>query len=157
MKSKMDYNIYLLSIQDKITREDYLNLKLKFEQLQNKEQILSNLTFLKIENPVVPMIASIICGFFSLGWLAIDRFLIKDFALGILRVVLSLLPVIIFFSLAVAYENDEDTSTSFLALMWIFVFFGMIWWLIDLFLVYKKVKQQNYNKIVEFIFLSKYS
>lgn len=121
----MDYNIYLLSIQDKITHEGYLSLKLKFEQLQNKEQVLSNLTFLKLENPVVPLIASIICGCFSLGWLAIDRFLIKDFALGILRMVLSLLPVIIFFSLAVAYENDEDASTLFLALMWIFVFLGV--------------------------------
>lgn len=29
----MDYNVFLLNIQDKINQEDFFNLKLKFEQL----------------------------------------------------------------------------------------------------------------------------
>lgn len=34
----MDYNVFLLNIQDKINQEDFFNLKLKFEQLQNKKR-----------------------------------------------------------------------------------------------------------------------
>ncbi len=41
----MDYNVFLLNIQDKINQEDFFNLKLKFEQLQNKKEALSNLVF----------------------------------------------------------------------------------------------------------------
>ncbi|EHZ6716951.1 hypothetical protein LV578_000162 [Campylobacter coli] len=43
----MDYNVFLLNIQDKINQEDFFNLKLKFEQLQNKKEALSNLVFFK--------------------------------------------------------------------------------------------------------------
>lgn len=33
-----------------------------------------------------------------------------------------------------------------------FLLLAIIWWGVDLFLVYKKIKKQNYNKIIEFIF-----
>ncbi|ELQ4038110.1 hypothetical protein QSM00_001630 [Campylobacter coli] len=61
----MDYNVFLLNIQDKINREDFFNLKLKFEQLQNKKEALSNLVFLRLQDPIKPLIMSMICGFFK--------------------------------------------------------------------------------------------
>ncbi|EAI8954461.1 hypothetical protein CY801_03795 [Campylobacter coli] len=61
----MDYNVFLLNIQDKINQEDFFNLKLKFEQLQNKKEALSNLVFLRLQDPIKPLIMSIICGFFK--------------------------------------------------------------------------------------------
>ncbi|ECL9384522.1 hypothetical protein MUJ86_001519 [Campylobacter coli] len=61
----MDYNIFLLNIQDKINQEDFFNLKLKFEQLQNKKEALSNLVFLRLQDPIKPLIMSMICGFFK--------------------------------------------------------------------------------------------
>ncbi|ELN3726838.1 hypothetical protein Q3B13_001873, partial [Campylobacter coli] len=59
----MDYNVFLLNIQDKINQEDFFNLKLKFEQLQNKKEALSNLVFLRLQDPIKPLIMSMICGF----------------------------------------------------------------------------------------------
>ncbi|EBF6063372.1 hypothetical protein FJB16_05910 [Campylobacter coli] len=61
----MDYNVFLLNIQDKINQEDFFNLKLKFEQLQNKKEALSNLVFLRLQDPIKPLIMSMICGFFE--------------------------------------------------------------------------------------------
>lgn len=43
----MDYNVFLLNIQDKINQEDFFNLKLKFEQLQNKKEALSKFGIFK--------------------------------------------------------------------------------------------------------------
>lgn len=40
----MDYNIFLLSVQDKVDKEYLSTLKLKFKNLQNKK-VLSNLIF----------------------------------------------------------------------------------------------------------------
>ncbi|EFB0881331.1 hypothetical protein HGC97_000479 [Campylobacter coli] len=61
----MDYNVFLLNIQDKINQEDFFNLKLKFEQLQNKKEALSNLVFLRLQDPIKPLIMSMICSFFK--------------------------------------------------------------------------------------------
>ncbi|HHD0209423.1 TPA: hypothetical protein ACOSZ1_001437 [Campylobacter coli] len=61
----MDYNVFLLNIQDKINQEDFFNLKLKFEQLQNKKEALSNLVFLRLQDLIKPLIMSMICGFFK--------------------------------------------------------------------------------------------
>lgn len=61
----MDYNVFLLNIQDKINQEDFFNLKLKFEQLQNKKEALSNLVFLRLQDPIKPLIMSMICGIFK--------------------------------------------------------------------------------------------
>ncbi|EAK5759443.1 TPA: hypothetical protein R8E51_001276 [Campylobacter coli] len=61
----MDYNVFLLNIQDKINQEDFFNLKLKFKQLQNKKEALSNLVFLRLQDPIKPLIMSMICGFFK--------------------------------------------------------------------------------------------
>lgn len=149
----MDYNIYLLNIQNKINQEDCFNLKLKFEQVQDEDKILSNLVLLELQDPIKPLIVSIICGCLCLGWLAIDRFMIKDYALGILRMILSLFPCVLFFALGIDYENnDSDISEICIGLSVLFLIVGIIWWGVDLFLVYKKTKKQNYNKIIEFIF-----
>ncbi|EDF9503849.1 hypothetical protein GCG59_09130 [Campylobacter coli] len=80
--------------------------------------------------------------------------MIKDYALGILRIILSLFPCVLFLILGINYENDSnsDISEIFFGLFGIFLLLGIIWWGVDLFLVYKKIKKQNYNKIIEFIF-----
>ncbi|MBK1992026.1 hypothetical protein JG676_05360 [Campylobacter sp. 2018MI35] len=148
----MDYNIYLLSIQDKIKQEDSLNLKLKFEQLQNKEEVVSNLALIQLQNTATPIIASIISACLGLGFLALDRFMIKDYALGLLRLVLSLFPCILFLILGANYEKENaDLSEIFFAFFAIFLICGIIWWGVYLFLVYKKIKKENYNKIIDYI------
>lgn len=63
--------------------------------------------------------------FLSLGWLAIDRFMIKDYALGILRIILSLFPCVLFLILGISYENDSnsDISEIFFGLFGIFFYY----------------------------------
>ncbi|MCH5323403.1 MAG: hypothetical protein J1E31_07525 [Helicobacter sp.] len=78
--------------------------------------------------------------------------MIRDFALGFLRMAVSLLPCIVFFALAIDSDGDKDSFEAFLGLGLISVFVGYVWWFVDLFLVYKKAKRENYNKIVEFVF-----
>ncbi|TBR79881.1 hypothetical protein DU474_02680 [Campylobacter novaezeelandiae] len=148
----MNDNVFLLNIQDKINQEDLFNIRMKFEQLQNKKEILSNLVFLKLQDPIKPLIASIISGCLGLGFLALDRFMMKDYILGSLRLVLSLFPCILFLILGTNYEQDTDLSEIFFVFFCIFLICGIIWWGVDLFLVYKKIKKENYNKIMEFIF-----
>lgn len=64
--------------------------------------------------------------FLSLGWLAIDRFMIKDYALGILRIILSLFPCVLFLILGISYENDSnsDISEIFFRVVWNFSIIG---------------------------------
>ncbi|XOU43678.1 hypothetical protein ACNANX_08715 [Campylobacter coli] len=81
--------------------------------------------------------------------------MIKDYALGILRIILSLFPCVLFLILGISYENDSNSDISeifFSGCLEFFLLLGIIWWGVDLFLVYKKIKKQNYNKIIEFIF-----
>lgn len=142
----MDYNIFLLSVQDKVDKEDLSTLKLKFENLQNKEKALSDLILLPLQDPIKPLIASIICGTFLLWWLAIDRFMIKDYALGALRAILSILSCALFLIwLDISINYDDDIAIVYLLVIAaMFLLFSIAWWVVDLFLVYKKVK----NKII---------
>ncbi|WP_096018461.1 hypothetical protein [Campylobacter lanienae] len=64
----MDYNIFLLSVQDKVDKEDLSTLKIKFNNLQNKEKVLSDLILLPLQDPIKPLILSIIYGFVFLLW-----------------------------------------------------------------------------------------
>lgn len=62
----MDYNIFLLSVQDKVDKEDLSTLKLKFKPAKQKSII--RLDFCHFKKPIKPLIVSIICGFvFLLG------------------------------------------------------------------------------------------
>lgn len=117
----MNDNVFLLNIQDKINQEDLFNIRIKFEQLQNKKELLSNLVFLKLQDPIKPLIASIISGCLGLGFLALDRFMMKDYILGSLRLVLSLFPCILFLILGTNYEKENtDLSEIFFGF---FIFF----------------------------------
>lgn len=149
----MDYNIFLLSVQDKVDKEDLSTLKIKFNNLQNKEKVLSDLILLPLQDPIKPLIASIICGTFLLWWLAIDRFMIKDYALGALRAILSILSCALFLIwLDISIDYDDDIIiVSLLVIAVAFLLFSIVWWVVDLFLVYKKIKKQNYIKIIKFI------
>ena len=73
--------------------------------------MIDSITF---KNPTVVLIISI-----CLGWLGIDRFMVGDIGLGILKL------------------------CTFGG--------GCIWWFIDIFLTYKKAREQNFAKIMTLI------
>ena len=95
--------------------------------------------FLRIQeaNLKSPLLVAILNFFF--GNLGIARFMIGDIGIGIGRLVYSLVALG-----ASGVADDEDTKAFagiLMAVMW-------IWWLIDLFLVEKKLRMQNLRKVL---------
>ncbi|MGH2267411.1 hypothetical protein [Campylobacter taeniopygiae] len=109
-----------------------------------RSKIEQNIYHLQLCDTFVPMIASIIAGCLGFGFLALDRFLIKDFMIGIIRLIFSLFIPLCFFCLACYYEdiNEQDIADVLWFLCGISVFFAIIWWVADLFFVYKKVQKK---------------
>lgn len=79
--------------------------------------------------------------------------MIKDYALGALRTILSILSCTLFLIwLDISINYDDDIIiVSLLVIAVAFLLFSIVWWVVDLFLVYKKIKKQNYIKIIKFI------
>ena len=99
------------------------------------------------------MIASIIADCVSCGWLALDRFIVKDYFLAFLRVFVSLILCLTCFFLGTYLEEEGEIMGSeiFLGFALFFLIVGVVWWMVDLFLVYQKAKRQNYEKILNII------
>ena len=114
--------------------------KATLEELQTRLDSLTDSqrseAFLKFQdaNLKSPTIVNI-CNLFF-GNLGVARFMIGDIGLGIGRLVLCIVAVI------VAGSVDKDSGGGILlAVMW-------VWWLIDLFLVQKKLRMQNLRKVL---------
>lgn len=151
----MDYNVFLLNLQNKVNKEDFFNLTMKFNNMDEakRSKIEQNIYHLQLCDTLTPMIASIIAGCLCCGFLALDRFLIKDFMIGIIRLIFSLFIPLCFLCLACYCEdiNEQDIADVLWFLCGISVFFAIIWWAADLFFVYKKVQKNNFNKINTFL------
>ncbi|EOB2175737.1 hypothetical protein ACIMK4_001567 [Campylobacter upsaliensis] len=148
----MNEKIVLLGIKDKITEGDFLTLSAILENMPEEKQkrVLQALLYCPLINPITPLIASIIAGFASAGWLALDRFIVKDYFLAFLRVFVSFILCLICFFLGIYLEEEGEIigSEIFLGFTLFFLIVGVVWWIVDLFLVYKKAKRQNYEKIL---------
>lgn len=77
----------LMSIQDQLPDDPVvmMGLKQRLEGLpeHQKDQVLSRMSLVKLKNPMVGIILSIL-----LGGLGVDRFYIGDIGLGILKLIL---------------------------------------------------------------------
>ncbi len=73
--------------------------------------MVDSITF---KNPTVVLIVSIL-----VGWLGIDRFMVGDIGLGVLKFI---------------------TMGGF-----------FVWWIVDIFVTYKKAREQNFAKIMTLI------
>ena len=83
-----------------------------------------------------------ICNFFF-GQLGVGRFMIGDKAIGIARLTFTIITVIL------GALSDGSSKESIIAVIDSFcLFISFIWWLVDLFLVEKKVRMQNLRKVL---------
>lgn len=116
----MDINMVLMSIQDQLPDDPVvmMGLKQRLEGLpeHQKDQVLSRMSLVKLKNPMVGLILSIL-----LGGLGVDRFYVGDIGLGILKLILCAFVI------------------------------GIIWYFIDVFLVMKRIRQDNYQKLMMII------
>lgn len=128
----MDFNSVLLIIQNKLPKDGVSSaiLKDKFESLSQDKQkdFISKLSQIKLKSPAFVFWV----GNFLLGNLGVARFMIGDMILGFIRLGLVILDIFI----ELSFNN-----ASILLVIW-------IWWIVDLFLVGKKLRKQNLEKTI---------
>lgn len=138
----MDTNLILDEIKGKLPRGKVgkaamAELKTRLDSLSDKER---SDAFLKIEgaNLKTPIIVDVFN--FFIGTLGVGRFMIGDIGLGIARLVYLIITVVIIGA------NDGSEEMRVLEIIFVVPLWG--WWLVDLFLVMKKVRMQNLRKVL---------
>lgn len=135
----MDFNTVLLSVGDKLPKDGVsaVMLKDKFERLSEDKQkeVATQLPLLNLKSPALVFWV----GTFLLGSLGVGRFMIGDWVLGLVRLGLTIVGIICD---VLAFEY------KFLGIVGGCVYLtNWIWWIVDMFLVGKKLRRQNCEKI----------
>ncbi|MBS4275911.1 hypothetical protein [Campylobacter vulpis] len=137
----MDFNTVLMSIGDKLPRDGVasITLKDKFEKLSEESQknAITQLSVLNLKSPALVFWV----GTFLLGALGVGRFMIGDMILGFVRLVLTVLAMVV----SIFYASSMN---DFVGLLYgLLTVANWIWWIVDMFLVGKKLRKKNYEKI----------
>lgn len=133
----MDTAVLMESIRKYIPKDTGVQMRFqeKLESIgaEGRSKIASSLTMLGLKNP------SLIfwLGSFFLGNFGVGRFMAGHIGLGIARLVLFIA------YLAASFMLGEDSILGLLVLLLVW-----IWWIADLFLVGKKVREENLAKIL---------
>lgn len=115
--------------------------KLDTLSASKKDELMRNLALLDLKNPtLVFWVGSFLFGAFGVG-----RFMIGDKTLGLARLGLWIV-YILFYSIVL-----ESGSVIALVLASILGIGVSAWWIADLFLIGKKLCQQNLNKVLQSI------
>lgn len=137
----MDFNTVLMSIGDKLPRDGVasVTLKDKFEKLSEESQknAITQLSVLNLKSPALVFWV----GTFLLGALGVGRFMIGDMVLGFVRLVLTVLGIVV----GIFYESSMNDFVGLLS--GLLTLANWIWWIVDMFLVGKKLRKKNYEKI----------
>lgn len=121
----MDTSVILMTLQDKIPSTSLPLVKEKLEKAS--EDQISSLAVLPLKSHIIGLVLG-----WSLGICGADRFYKGDMALGIAKLALFLVGCI----------------TVAIGIGGLLIFAALIWSFVDLFLVWKGIKQDNLNKIL---------
>lgn len=137
----MDFNTVLMSIGDKLPRDGVasVTLKDKFEKLSEESQknAITQLSVLNLKSPALVFWV----GTFLLGALGVGRFMIGDMVLGFARLILTVLGIVV----GIFYESSMNDFVGLLS--GLLTLANWIWWIVDMFLIGKKLRKKNYEKI----------
>ncbi|EAL9427655.1 hypothetical protein DYX45_07790 [Campylobacter jejuni] len=142
----MDFNSVLSNIGDKLPRDGLaaITLKEKFERLseERKKDVLNQLPMLKLKSSALVFWV----GTFLFGPFGVGRFMIGDMVLGFVRLAFVIIPIIFNIVVSESLQNIAYIIAYILVIVnW------TIWWIVDMFLVGKKLRKQNYEKIANII------
>ncbi|MCH5323404.1 MAG: hypothetical protein J1E31_07530 [Helicobacter sp.] len=149
----MAFEEMLLALQDKLPKEPMaaMTLKEKFEKLDEsrKQEVATQIATLNLKSPAFVFWA----GNFLFGIFGVARFMIGDKVLGFVRLGLTLLVIILFIVGVVFLASDErEAFEIFCSLAGLVIFANWtVWWIVDLFLVGKKLRRQNLEKIMQIL------
>lgn len=121
----MDTSVILMTLQDKIPSTSLPLVKEKLEKAS--EDQISSLAVLPLKSHIIGLVFG-----WSLGICGADRFYKGDIALGIAKLALFLVGCI----------------TIAIGIGGLLIFAALIWSFVDLFLVWKGIKQDNLDKIL---------
>ncbi|RDU66652.1 NINE protein [Helicobacter equorum] len=121
----MDTSVILMTLQDKIPSTSLPLVKEKLEKAS--EDQISSLAVLPLKSHIIGLVLG-----WSLGICGADRFYKGDIALGIAKLALFLVGCI----------------TIAIGIGGLLIFAALIWSFVDLFLVWKGIKQDNLDKIL---------
>lgn len=121
----MDTSVILMTLQDKIPSTSLPLVKEKLEKAS--EDQISSLAVLPLKSHIIGLVFG-----WSLGICGADRFYKGDIALGIAKLALFLVGCI----------------TVSIGIGELLIFAALIWSFVDLFLVWKGIKQDNLDKIL---------
>lgn len=105
---------------------------------ERKKDVLNQLPMLKLKSPTLVFWV----GTFLFGPFGVGRFMIGDMVLGFVRLAFVIIPII--FNI-VASKSLQNIAYILVIVNW------TIWWIVDMFLVGKKLRKQNYEKIANII------
>ena len=121
----MDTSVILMTLQDKIPSTSLPLVKEKLEKAS--EDQISSLAVLPLKSHIIGLVLG-----WSLGICGADRFYKGDIVLGIAKLALFLVGCI----------------TIAIGIGGLLIFAALIWSFVDLFLVWKGIKQDNLDKIL---------
>lgn len=149
----MNFDAILPSIQDKLPKDPMalITLREKFEKLDEskKQAVVTQIPLLNLKSPAFVFWV----GNFLFGTFGVARFMIGDKVLGFVRLGITILVIILSIMVSLSASlYDLGAAKFFYNLSNLVVVVNSIWWFVDLFLVGKKLRRKNLEKIMQILY-----
>lgn len=136
------FQTFSLAMEGKVNIELLAAYKDKIETLS--DETLFRFWYLELKNPIIGLILGVVPAFI-LSWLTFDRFYKGDMGLGFAKMAMW---AFIFIGLLIAGFFDSSS----MLVVWIFNIVALfIWNILDFFLVWQGIKNDNLAKIIQFL------
>ncbi|EKE4890193.1 TM2 domain-containing protein [Campylobacter coli] len=136
------FQTFSLAMEGKVNIELLAAYKDKIETLS--DETLFRFCYLELKNPIIGLILGVVPAFILSG-LTFDRFYKGDMGLGFAKMAMW---VFIFIGLLIAGFFDSSS----MLVVWIFNIVALfIWNILDFFLVWQGIKNDNLAKIIQFL------
>ncbi|EPW1466378.1 TM2 domain-containing protein [Campylobacter coli] len=136
------FQTFSLAMEGKVNIELLAAYKDKIETLS--DETLFRFWYLELKNPIIGLILGVVPAFILSG-LAFDRFYKGDMGLGFAKMAMW---AFIFIGLLIAGFFDSSS----MLVVWIFNIVALfIWNILDFFLVWQGIKNDNLAKIIQFL------
>ncbi|TQR27809.1 NINE protein [Campylobacter sp. MIT 97-5078] len=143
-------NFFLIDMIDKIDEANMPLIKQSIEELNDED--IQSLMCISFKNPII----GLLFGFF-MGIFGFDRFYKGDTILGIFKIILFVLCIglfIVAIIILVGFRYEDLAIVLFIA-SGLTLLASLIWWFIDLFMVYFGIKKDNFTKTMKAIHILK--